>query len=345
MRAEPLNANPAPDRCPGAGATVTVAIPTRDAGGDFAATLAAVTGQEIGAAELELLVCDSGSSDQTVALARDHGAEVIQIAPADFSHGGTRNLLMRAARGDHVAFLTQDAVPADPGWLAGLLAGFGLAPRVGLTFGPYRARDAASPYVKRELSQWFASFSDGTQPRIDVLSDQDRAAPPQSFLGHRGFFTDANGCVAREAWTAVPFREVGYAEDHLLAQDMLRAGFAKVFLPTAAVVHSHDYSPTEWLRRSFDEARAVKDVYDFTGPPGRWTGLREIRGSVGADYRWRRAQALESTEAGIQRRPEPAWLAGSLRHHSARGVGTWLGRRADHLPASLVRALSLEGRP
>ena len=54
------------------------------------------------------------------------------------------------------------------------------------------------------------------------------------------FFTDANGCVARDAWERVPFRGVAYAEDQLLARDMLAAGYVKVYRPDAAVIHSHD---------------------------------------------------------------------------------------------------------
>ena len=56
-----------------------------------------------------------------------------------FSHGGTRNLLMERARGAHVAFLTQDAMPAGDGWLAALLGGFALGDDVALVCGPYRA--------------------------------------------------------------------------------------------------------------------------------------------------------------------------------------------------------------
>ena len=92
-------------------------------------------------------------------------------------------------------------------------------------------------------------------------------APPRSFLGHRGFFTDANGCVARAAWERVPFRPVAYAEDHLLAQDMLRAGFAKVYVADAAVLHAHEYTFVERLRRSFDESRAVQEIYGFARGP------------------------------------------------------------------------------
>ena len=55
--------------------------------------------------------------------------------------------------------------------------------------------------------------------------------PALELVGRRGFFTDANACVARAAWERVPFREVAYAEDRVLAIDMLRAGYAKVFVP------------------------------------------------------------------------------------------------------------------
>ncbi len=303
-------------------AAVTVAIPTLNAGEVWSQTLAAVTAQQVDR-DLQLLVCDSASDDDTVALARSAGAEILQIARAEFSHGGTRNLLMEHARGDHVAFITQDAVPADPHWLARLLGAFELAADVGLAFGPYRPRTNASPSVARELNAWFGSFSEDG-PRIDVLAPGERDAPPQRFLGHLGFFTDANGCVARRAWERVPFRAVAYAEDHLLAQDMLRAGFAKVFVPDAAVIHSHEYSSWQWLRRSFDEARAVREVYDWG--PGARTLARNLRGQITGD---RRARAP---------------LAASVSHHAARATGQLLGAHSGRLPGPLVRGLSLERR-
>ena len=57
---------------------VTVAIPTLNAGDRFRQTLAGVRAQRLDR-EFELLICDSGSSDDTVALARRHGARVITI--------------------------------------------------------------------------------------------------------------------------------------------------------------------------------------------------------------------------------------------------------------------------
>ncbi len=102
----------------------TVAIPTRDGGELLERTLSALARQTV---EHELLVCDSGSTDGSVQLAREHGARVLEISPSQFSHGGTRNLLMREASGARVAFLTQDAEPANERWLERLLGGFELA--------------------------------------------------------------------------------------------------------------------------------------------------------------------------------------------------------------------------
>lgn len=312
---------------------VTVAIPTLNAGPAFARTLQAVRTQRV-AAELELLVCDSSSDDGTAALARSSGARVIEIARADFSHGATRNLLVSEARGTHVALLTQDAVPARTDWLQSLLHGFEVAPEVGLVFGPYRPAPGASPIVARELTEWFGSFTDGPY-RVDALASDRRDQPARAFLGHLGYFTDANGCVARAAWERVPFRDVAYAEDHLLAQDMLRAGYAKVYVAGAAVSHSHDYTPLQWLRRSFDEARALQEIYGLAPASHPRAALWGVRGDVGADRRWLRARNLP---AG------PRALGGSLLVHGARAVGTVLGARSQTLPGWLTAQLSLEGR-
>jgi rhamnosyltransferase len=311
--------------------TVTVAIPVLNGAATLGRTLEMVRAQRWDG-RLELLVCDSGSGDGSVTLARRHGAEVIEIPPGEFSHGGTRNLLMERSTGAYVAFLTQDAVPADEHWLTGLVQGFSVADGVGLVFGPYRPRADATPMVARELNAWFAGFSAPDQPRVDRLAAGERDLPARHLLGPRGFFTDANGCVARAAWESVPFRPVPYAEDHVLALDMLRAGYAKVYVPGAAVIHSHEYSALGWLRRSFDEARALREVYGFVEPLGAGRTALKVWGLVGADWRF----AGEAGSLGL--------LARSAVHHALRETGAALGSRADRLPPALVRLLSLERR-
>jgi len=299
---------------------VTVAIPVRNGLPLLGEVLAAAADQRIDR-QVELLVVDSGSTDGSAELARSKGARVIEIDPAEFSHGGTRNRIMEWAHGDQVAFLTQDATPADEHWLARLLSGFELAPNVGLSFGPYRPRPDASVAVARELDDYFASFSPSGEAVVQLVDEQSWKPAP----GPLAFFSDANGCVARAAWEQVPYREVPYAEDQLLACDMLAAGYAKAYVPQAAVVHSHEYGPLDQLRRSFDEWRGLREVFGYKEPAGPRRHIHTIRREVRADRASGKA-------------------AGSLRHHSVRALGSVLGSRADRLPSPLRRSLSLERR-
>jgi rhamnosyltransferase len=308
---------------------VTVAVPVRDGGRLLDEVLAAVRSQRVEGAELELVVCDSGSRDGSVAVARAHGAEVVEIAPTEFGHGRTRNLLMQRSHGARVAFLTQDATPAGDRWLARLLEAFELAPDVALAFGPYVPRETASPFVARELRDWFAFLAPDGRARVDRLTAAERAGSlsPRDLLGARGYFTDANGCLLRAAWEEVPFREVPYAEDHALAHDMLRAGYAKAYVPGAAVIHSHDYTLGGWLRRSFDEARAVREIYGYAEPLGLRRNARKLRGAVAADWRASRSARL---------------VPASAIHHGVRLAGALLGGRAGLLPRRSVETLAPE---
>ena len=303
---------------------VTVAIPVRDGGELLEQTLVAVARQRLDAS-LEVLVADSGSTDGSRERALRHGARVIDVPPGEFSHGGTRNLLMESATGSHVAFLTQDATPAGDGWLAALLAAFELAPEVALAYGPYRPRPDARPAVARELTHFFAELAPDGAPRIDRWSGEGPPPGP----GALTFFTDANGCIARAAWERVPFREVPYAEDQVLARDMLAAGYAKAYEPRAAVVHSHDYRPLELLRRSFDEARGLHEAFGYLAPAAPHRVALVLQRRVRDDI------AFGGRRAG----------PGSLVHHSLKLAGEALGSRARRLPASVRRWLSLERRP
>jgi len=306
---------------------VSVAIPTRNGGRALEAVLAAVRAQVLPAGvELDLVVVDSGSRDGSAQAARRHGARVETIDPGEFSHGGTRNRLMELARGQQVAFLTQDAEPASDRWLAELLEGFAAAGDVALVAGPYLPRPGASPMVRRELADWFAR-----------LAPVERAPGERPDPGPRFFFSDANGAVARWAWELVPYRPVAYAEDRVLAAEMLARGWARAYRPGATVLHSHDYGPLELGRRAFDEARALREVYGHLAPahPGK-VALGAAR-AARADARWLRAHGARPPRLA-------AWTARSAGHHAIRGAGSALGARADALPPAVRRACSLERR-
>ena len=318
---------------------VTVAIPVRNGGTRLRGVLEALARQTV---DHELLVCDSGSSDGSPELALAHGARLLRIAPEQFGHGRTRNLLMREATGVHVALLSQDAEPASERWLEQLLAAFALAADVAIAYGPYLPRADAPVAVRIELERWFRSLAPDGRPRLDRLAADERTqagggAPDAALIGARGFFTDANACLARPAWLEVPFREVPYAEDRALALDMMRAGHVKAFIPEAGVLHSHDYTAAEELRRSFDEWRGLLEVYGWREPASLGYAAGRLRGALGVA---RREPSIAAMPAGVRL----AALAAVGGHSILRLAGAMLGSRADLLPPAARRRLSLERR-
>jgi glycosyltransferase involved in cell wall biosynthesis len=316
---------------------VTVAIPVRNGERYLEEVLASVRGQEVDRT-VELLVIDSGSMDRSPEIARRAGARLIEIDPGEFSHGGVRNRMMELSEGDHVAFLTQDATPAHHRWLANLLAGFEMAKDVALVFGPYIPRVGASHVVQRELVEYFGGFSSNGKPTVQRLDTANGSAGSyRRQPGRLTFFTDANGCVARWAWEQVPFREAPYAEDQLLAAEMIEAGFAKVYRPDAGVYHSHDYGLVTYFRRCFDEWRALREVYGHVESAAPKRIARRLVDETRGDREFMRSSGA----------PLGARLTGgvhSVLHHVARMSGAVAGSRSDRLPPSLRSALSLEGR-
>ena len=319
-------------------AAVTVAIPVLNGARYLDEVLGAVTAQKIDR-ELEILVVDSGSTDGSREIAERHGASVTTIPKASFSHGGTRNRMVEMARGEHVAFLTQDATPATDTWLACLLEGFEQADDVAAVFGPHEARADASHMIKSEMERHFASWGEGGR-RIDVQRlDRSPAgiAAYRSFPGQLTFLSSVNCAIAKWSHETVAYREVSYAEDQLLGRELIEAGFSKVFHPGARVLHSHDYPPVEFFKRYFDEFRSLREVLNHRELWGPKRSLNNIRGLVGSDRRWLRAHGVRGP-ALI--RP----LAVSTRHHALRTVAAVVGSRPARLPPRLRSALSLDRR-
>ena len=315
---------------------VTVAIPVLNGARYLEEVLGAVRSQALpDGVELEILVVDSSSSDGSLSIAERFGARIHQIPKGEFSHGGTRNLAMKIANGDHVAFITQDATPADDRWLASLLAGFQKGDDVALVFGPHIPRPDASHMIKSEMERHFALWPDGDVQRLDRSAQG--LLDYRAYPGKISFFSDVNGCVARWAWEQIPYREVPYAEDQLIGREMIEAGFAKVYTADAAVFHSHDYPPAQFLRRYFDEFRAMREVLGHREPWGVKRTPWAVRGLSGADKRWLREQGVHGTAL-----VKP--LSRSVLHHTIRMTGAIVGSRADSLPAAVRGKLSLEGR-
>lgn len=118
---------------------ISVIIPAWNAAAYLPECIAALRRQTL-AAQLQILVADDGSTDDTVKLARELGAKVLQL-----NHGGAahaRNAALGQAEGDYVFFLDADDIPAEDA-LEKLAAPLLADPTLGAAFS--KAKDFISP--------------------------------------------------------------------------------------------------------------------------------------------------------------------------------------------------------
>jgi glycosyltransferase involved in cell wall biosynthesis len=95
---------------------ITVVIPVWNGLDDVAKCLAAISAQTYPRDRYEVLVVDNGSTDETTAVVQSFSFVTLHSEPIASSYRA-RNLGLKSARGDYVAFTDADCIPS-PQWLA-----------------------------------------------------------------------------------------------------------------------------------------------------------------------------------------------------------------------------------
>lgn len=183
---------------------------------------------------LEVIVADDGSSDDSVAVARNCGATVIpheHVGPP-----GIRNVGVAASSGDYIAFLDADDV-----WTEGSLSRrMGLFNKVdaGLVFADAGIQSGGGTY--------FGGRAELLEMETEVIGDGDHVivSDPVPFLLKRSFVLTSTAIVSRRAWNDAG----GFDSELLFAEDFdlwLRIGDRHKFAytsSTAALYEQHEDS-------------------------------------------------------------------------------------------------------
>jgi rhamnosyltransferase len=248
---------------------ISVFIPTFNGEKYISESIEAVLNQELPEGyKLELIIIDSGSSDRTVNIIKDHYADRIlfkQIPNTEFGHGKTRQLAATIAKGEFILFLSQDATPANYRWIINMIEPFYISEKIGCVFGRQHPRPDAAASIKREVSGVFGSICSHDSiliHRPHSLVDKQVTNPINTF------FSDVNSAVRRDLLVnEVPFRDVDYAEDQALAEDMQVKGYLKAYSPLGEVWHSNEYGVREYYKRKFDEYIGLQESTNISLEP------------------------------------------------------------------------------
>lgn len=244
----------------------TVVIPVFNGADDhLAETLAAALHQTVNGT-YEVLAIDSGSTDCSLEIltrfaAKHPNLRVVEIPNSEFSHGGTRQWAAELANGKYIAYLSQDAVPADGNWLANMIAGFAIGDKVGGVLGRQKPRPNCFPLQKHEINRAFAAQGPDNQYTV-----YDAASPDQQTAR---FYSDVCSAAPRALLLGpLPYRPVKYAEDQAYGIDLIERGYQKVYAGPATVIHSNDVQLRDYGRRMFDEFKGLERSGIVFGRPG-----------------------------------------------------------------------------
>ena len=193
---------------------------------------------------------------------------VKHIKKEEFDHGATRKMAVDMSDSDYFVCMTDDAVIIDDILIENLLK-------------PLFEGEAAVSYARQctkktasLIERYVRNYNYPQKPQLKTVSDIER-------LGIKTYFC-SDVCAAYDR--AVYDKLGGFVEraifneDMIMASKVINAGYGIYYASEAKVLHYHNYSCMQQLRRNFDlgVSQAMHpEVFD--GVPSEGEGVRMIK--------------------------------------------------------------------
>ena len=210
---------------------ISIIIPAKNEGENIRKCLDMVMAQECSYI-FEVIVIDSGSQDDTVAMVKENkNIRLVEIRPDEFAHGKTRNFGAKMAQGNFLVFLNADAIPHDHQWLSALIDEFAGNEKIAGVYSRHVPKNDCHLYMARDLEK--------SMPAKRI--EKARVDRHDYFL-----FSTVSAAIRKDIWSAYPFLdEILIAEDQNWAERVLKSGYKLIYTPASVVQHSHNYSLKE----------------------------------------------------------------------------------------------------
>ncbi len=190
---------------------------------------------------LEIILVDSGSTDDTVKIAERFPVKIIPIKPETFTFGSALNRGIQASSADIIVIASAHVYPIYPDWLEQLLTPFA-DPKVALVYGKQRGNGDSKFSEHQIFARWFPEQS-------------------QSHQLHP-FCNNANAAVRRSLWEQHPYDEtLTGLEDLAWARWAMDEEYKIAYSAEAEIAHIHDERPRGVYNRYRREAIAFKRIF------------------------------------------------------------------------------------
>lgn len=247
--------------------SISVIIPTKNAGSLFYAALKKIKQQQ-GVQEPELIILDSGSTDDTIKIAEDHGAKIISIKPEEFSHSAVRNRGAKEASGEYIVFTVQDAILLNEFTLYDMVS---MLKESGAVAGTGRQVPRADSdfFASWQISQYIHMISPEQKDIVVSVSPQKFAAMPLGEKRSNCTIDDVLSIYKKSEFDEIGGydEQYGYGEDLDMGKRLIEAGKKIVFLYSTGVVHSHNRPASYILKRYYTDSTFMYKVFEEKNLP------------------------------------------------------------------------------
>ncbi len=189
---------------------------------------------------IEVVIIDSGSTDETLHIAEKYSCNITFIKKNEFTFGRSLNMGSKHANGDILVYISGHCIPVNDEWLLNLIKPI-VEGKVGYSYGRQVGRDSTKYSERRIFEKYF---------------------PLNSKIPQKDFFcNNANSAIKRSVWNKFFFNEeVTGLEDMELAKRYCEKGGLIGYVSDSCVYHIHDESWTQTRRRYEREAIALQKI-------------------------------------------------------------------------------------
>lgn len=262
--------------------TISVVIPTKNAGPDFRFVLEKIKRQKGIKKDIDIIVVDSGSDDDTIRLAKQYKTRVFSIPRTDFGHGRTRNFGASHAICDYIVFLSQDAIPIGDTCFVEMVRGMENDKRIAAVSVKQIPRSDADLFACWQIWNHYRNFLGYSKDAVvgadhrtfDSLGPDDRRRVAQ--------IDNIFSCIRKNIFDQFTFNDLNYAEDLDLGLRLVRQGYKVGFLSSVGAIHSHNRDTTYYFKRSYVDRKALIHLLNFEPVDWRSVGIESLAEMV--DY-------------------------------------------------------------
>jgi len=191
--------------------------------------------------DVQIILVDSGSTDNTVKIAEEKDVDIVSISPQDFTFGRSLNIGIEVAKSDFILIASAHVYPVYPDWIEKMLKPFS-DPSVALVYGKQRGVSGSQFSERQIFNHWYPDVSQNPQKHP--------------------FCNNANAAIRKSLWEKNPYDEsLPGLEDLAWAKWAQENNHIIAYIAQAEIKHVHEESWRGIKRRYLREGMAFKSIY------------------------------------------------------------------------------------